>query len=66
MKAARFTFVTITAMAITGCASIGPVGGLEAGKLVRWSIGASWADLRVESLNSIVREGRMQSPLLPR
>lgn len=36
MKAARFTFVTITAMAITGCASIGPVGGLEAGKLVRY------------------------------
>lgn len=36
MKKAHISLATITAMTLAGCASLGPVGGLESGKLVRY------------------------------
>ena len=37
MKAAHFTTLVIVAMTVAGCATLGPVGNLESGKLVRYA-----------------------------
>lgn len=36
MKAAHFTTLVIMAMTVASCATLGPVGNLESGKLVRY------------------------------
>ena len=36
MKTASFTIAMAAAMTVAGCASLGPVAGLETGKLVRY------------------------------